>query len=91
MYKYDLSGKVAVVTGAAKGLGNEYAEVLALKGCDVAIIDIEAELGEEEAARVLLMMSVPGCSGSFVLRILIGMFAAFTGSTASSCRTLAPI
>ena len=55
MYKYDLSGKVAVVTGAAKGLGNEYAEVLALKGCDVAIIDIEAELGEEEAARISKM------------------------------------
>ena len=55
MYKYDLGGKVAVVTGAAKGLGNEYAEVLALKGCDVAIIDIEAELGEAEAARISKM------------------------------------
>ena len=43
MYKYNLDGKVAVVTGAAKGLGNEYAEVLALKGCDVAIIDIEKD------------------------------------------------
>ncbi len=52
MYDYDLTGKVAVVTGAAKGLGNEYAETLALQGCDVAIIDILEDLAKEEAARI---------------------------------------
>ena len=55
MYEYDLSGKVAVVTGGAKGLGNEYVETLALQGCDVAIIDIEAQLAEEEALRISQM------------------------------------
>lgn len=55
MYKYNLDGKVAVVTGAAKGLGNEYAEVLALKGCDVAIIDIEKDLAKSEADRIASM------------------------------------
>ena len=49
MYEYDLSGKVAVVTGGAKGLGNEYVETLALQGCDVAIIDIEAHLPDDKA------------------------------------------
>ena len=55
MYEYDLSGKVAVVTGGAKGLGNEYVETLALQGCDVAIIDIEAQLAQEEALRISQM------------------------------------
>ena len=55
MYEYDLSGKVAVVTGGAKGLGNEYVETLALQGCDVAIVDIDAELAAEEAKRISTM------------------------------------
>lgn len=55
MFEYDLSGKVAVVTGGAKGLGNEYVEVLALQGCDVAVIDIEKELVKEESARISKM------------------------------------
>lgn len=54
MYKFnnDLTGKVAVVTGGAVGLGNEYCETLASKGCDVAIIDIEYEKAVEEARRI---------------------------------------
>lgn len=55
MYEYDLSGKVALVTGGAKGLGNEYTEVLALQGCDVAVIDIEEQLVKEEAVRISKM------------------------------------
>ena len=45
MYKFhnDLTGKVALVTGGAIGLGNEYVETLASKGCDVAILDINYE------------------------------------------------
>lgn len=55
MYDYDLSGKVAIVTGGAKGLGNEYVETLALQGCDVAIIDIDSDLAKEEAERISTM------------------------------------
>lgn len=55
MYEYDLSGKVAVVTGGAKGLGNEYVETLTLQGCDAAIIDIDADLAAAEAARISKM------------------------------------
>ena len=51
-FKYDLTGKVALVTGGAIGLGNEYVETLAGKGCDVAILDINYEKAAEEAARI---------------------------------------
>ncbi|MBS0222050.1 MAG: SDR family oxidoreductase [Proteobacteria bacterium] len=49
-----LSGKVAVVTGAARGLGRAYALRLARLGADVAILDIDlkgaAKFGEELGA-----------------------------------------
>ena len=52
---FDLSGKIAVVTGAARGLGQAAAVGLAGYGADVAAIDLEADScgetrGEIEAA-----------------------------------------
>lgn len=38
-FKKDLSGKRAIVTGAAAGMGLEYSRQLALRGCDVLMID----------------------------------------------------
>jgi sorbose reductase len=38
-----LRGKVAVITGAARGLGLSFAEVLARAGCDIAVLDILSE------------------------------------------------
>src|SRR5436309_845151 len=40
---FDLSGKVAVVTGASRGLGREDALTLARQGADVVITDILIE------------------------------------------------
>jgi gluconate 5-dehydrogenase len=40
---FDLSGKIGVVTGAARGLGQAAAVGLAAYGADVAAIDLEAE------------------------------------------------
>ena len=42
-YMFDLSGKVAVVTGASRGLGREDALTLARLGADVVITDILIE------------------------------------------------
>jgi 3-oxoacyl-[acyl-carrier protein] reductase len=36
-------GKVALVTGAARGIGQAIAKKLALEGCDVALCDLKAE------------------------------------------------
>ena len=46
-----LSGKVAVVTGAAQGIGRSYAEALAANGARVAVTDIEDTTGVVSAIR----------------------------------------
>ena len=35
---YDLTGKVALITGASSGLGAEFAQALAYRGADVVIL-----------------------------------------------------
>jgi len=45
----DLSGKVAVVTGAASGIGRETALALARRGADLAVCDVD-ETGLKEVA-----------------------------------------
>jgi 3-oxoacyl-[acyl-carrier protein] reductase len=45
----NLSGKVAVVTGAGQGIGEGYAKGLAKLGCKVVVADINATQGERVA------------------------------------------
>ena len=53
----DLSGRVAVVTGAASGIGRETALALARRGADLAICDVD-EAGLEETAEQIRQL---GC------------------------------
>jgi 3-oxoacyl-[acyl-carrier protein] reductase len=45
-------GKVAIVTGAARGIGEAYARALAAEGAAVVIADLVADAGEQAAKRI---------------------------------------
>jgi 3-oxoacyl-[acyl-carrier protein] reductase len=47
-----VDGRVAIVTGAARGIGAAIAETLAGAGATVMVSDIEGELAEAQAARI---------------------------------------
>jgi NAD(P)-dependent dehydrogenase (short-subunit alcohol dehydrogenase family) len=50
--RYELSGKVALVTGGARGIGFATARALAARGASVVIVDLNAEAVEAAAAQV---------------------------------------
>ena len=52
MNSYDLSGRVAVVTGGAQGIGFAVARRLALSGADVAIWDLDLARARVAAAEI---------------------------------------
>jgi NAD(P)-dependent dehydrogenase (short-subunit alcohol dehydrogenase family) len=63
---FDLSGKVALVTGAARGLGREYALALAKYGADLVVCDILPEVENvkpeiEKLGRRVLIQKVDLC------------------------------
>lgn len=52
MPTYDLNGKVALVTGAARGIGYETARQLHMRGASVAVLDLDATSASEAAERI---------------------------------------
>jgi NAD(P)-dependent dehydrogenase (short-subunit alcohol dehydrogenase family) len=52
MTPYEVRGKVALVTGAARGIGFETARALVSRGTSVAVIDLVAEAAEAAASQL---------------------------------------
>ncbi len=47
-----LEGKIALITGAARGIGQAIAELFSVEGAQIILSDINDELGQEVANKV---------------------------------------
>jgi NAD(P)-dependent dehydrogenase (short-subunit alcohol dehydrogenase family) len=52
MERFDLNGKVAFVTGAARGIGFEAARQMHMRGASVAVLDLDPQEAQEAAERI---------------------------------------
>jgi NAD(P)-dependent dehydrogenase (short-subunit alcohol dehydrogenase family) len=50
--RYELNGKVALVTGAARGIGFETARALIARGASVTVVDLDEEAARRAAAQL---------------------------------------
>jgi NAD(P)-dependent dehydrogenase (short-subunit alcohol dehydrogenase family) len=77
----ELSGRVAVVTGANTGIGFETARVLARRGARVVLACRSAERGREAADRIVASLDA-GLTAPEVLELDLGSLASVRGAAA---------
>jgi NAD(P)-dependent dehydrogenase (short-subunit alcohol dehydrogenase family) len=58
-----LEGRVAIVTGGARGIGRAIVRTLAAEGADVVAVDRDAERGERVIAALAAELTAPGDGG----------------------------
>ena len=51
-FRYNPSGKRAIITGGARGIGYEYSEQLLCAGAKVCLSDINENIGKEAAEKL---------------------------------------
>jgi NADP-dependent 3-hydroxy acid dehydrogenase YdfG len=78
-----LSGKVAAITGAARGIGKATAKALVQKGCRVAIGDLDLTLAEQTAAEL--------GGGTIALRVDVTDRASLEGFLDEAEKQLGPL
>jgi 3-oxoacyl-[acyl-carrier protein] reductase len=81
MNQYDLRGRVAVVTGGARGIGLAIAERAAASGARVALWDMDEDAAAAEARRL----------GGFATRVEVTEEAAITAALAATEQALGPV
>src|SRR4051812_11384500 len=59
---FDLKGRVAMVTGAGRGIGREVAQILAGAGATLSVAELDPEMGEKAASEIREM----GCDAMAV-------------------------